>query len=282
MTRRLLLAAPALLQAQEPTELEPEFICPMDKDVRAKGPGKCPRCGMALVAGLPDPVEYPVELRISPRRLRPGAPAELRFRVLHPANRKPVARLVEMHEKLFHLFLISQDLTHFAHEHPDPQPDGSLTYRAVFPAPGAYRLVCDFFPEGGTPQLVTKTVIVPGTRPWVTALKPDTSPRQVNGVEFRLTTEPVTPLAGKKTFLFFELSGLSKLEPFLGSWAHMLLASADLIDLVHLHPVIAEGGPKMQFNVIFPRAGVHRVWIQVQDAGRVLTAAFDVPVKVLS
>lgn len=282
MTRRLLLSALPALYAQEPVEAEPEFLCPMDKDVRSKGPGKCPRCGMALVAGLPDPVEFPVQLLVSPRRPRVGAPVDLRFRVLHPVKRQPVSKLLVMHEKLFHLFLISQDLTYFAHEHPEPQPDGSLLYQATFPKPGTYRLVCDFFPEGGTPQLVTKTLIVPGTRAPVATLSPDTSPRRVDNVEFRLVTEPAEPLAGKKTLLFFELAGLRRLEPFLGSWAHMLIASADLLDLVHLHPVIAEGGPKMQFNVIFPRAGVHRVWIQIQDEGRVITAAFDVPVKVLS
>ena len=283
ITRRIFAAAfTAALPAQQPAGAEPEFVCPMDRDVRAKFPGKCPRCGMALVAGLPDPVEYPVELRVSPRRLRAGEPAELRFRVLDPKTRKPVPKLLEMHEKLFHLFLISQDLGFFAHEHPDLQPDGSLVYRAVFPQAGVYRLVCDFYPEGGTPQMVPKTVIVPGARPAVPQLPVDMRPRQVEGVQFTLATEPAEPLAGKKTLLFLELAGLRKLEPFLGSWAHMLVASADLIDLVHLHPVIAEGGPRMQFNVIFPRAGVHRVWLQAQDAGRVLTTSFDVPVKLLS
>jgi hypothetical protein len=275
------LGQAALLAAQEPGEGEPEFICPMDKDVRAKHPGKCPRCGMALVAGLPDPVEYPVALEVSPRRLRAGAPVEFRFRVLDPEKRRPVARLLEMHEKLFHLFVISQDMSYFAHEHPELQPDGSLTFRTVLPQAGAYRLVCDFFPEGGTPQLVTKTVLVPGAPLRTAALTADVAARRVEDVEFTLATDPVTPLAGKRSLLFFELAGLRKLEPFLGSWAHMLVASSDLLDLVHLHPVIAEGGPKMQFNVIFPRAGVYRVWLQVQDAGRVLTTSFDVPVKLL-
>jgi len=284
MTRRdwLWAAGTAAARAQEPSEAEPEFFCPMEKDVRSKTPGKCPRCGMALVANLPDPVEYPVDLRVSPRRLTPGAPVDLRFRVLDPLTRRPGPPLLVMHEKLFHLFVISQDLTYFAHEHPELQTDGSFRFRTALPKPGVYRLVCDFFPAGGTPQMVTKTLIVPGGRFAPAALAVDTRPRTVDGVEFRLATEPAEPLAGKKTLLFFEMAGLRRLEPFLGSWAHMLLASSDLIDLVHLHPVIAEGGPKMQFNVIFPRAGVHRVWVQVQDAGRVLTAGFDVPVRVLS
>src|SRR6185369_14562645 len=29
-----------------------EFVCPMDRDVRTLAPGKCPKCGMKLVAGL--------------------------------------------------------------------------------------------------------------------------------------------------------------------------------------------------------------------------------------
>ncbi len=47
-----------------------DFVCPMDKDVHSPVPGKCPRCGMKLVAGLADPVEYPVRMSVSPRLLR--------------------------------------------------------------------------------------------------------------------------------------------------------------------------------------------------------------------
>jgi hypothetical protein len=32
----------------------------------------------------------------------------------------------------------------------------------------------------------------------------------------------------------------------------MLAASKDLIDMIHAHPAWEEGGPKIQFNVIFP------------------------------
>jgi len=34
--------------ADPPVDLEREYTCPMDPDVRQKGPGACPRCGMAL------------------------------------------------------------------------------------------------------------------------------------------------------------------------------------------------------------------------------------------
>ena len=48
----------------------PGFICPMDKDVKSATVGKCPRCGMKLVANLPDPIEYLLDLRAT-RGTRP-------------------------------------------------------------------------------------------------------------------------------------------------------------------------------------------------------------------
>src|SRR5215469_4928998 len=45
------------------------YVCPMDPDVRSSKEGVCSRCGMKLVAGLPDPVEYQLELAVNPRRL---------------------------------------------------------------------------------------------------------------------------------------------------------------------------------------------------------------------
>ncbi|MEJ7609534.1 MAG: hypothetical protein WKF37_25490 [Bryobacteraceae bacterium] len=40
-----------------------------------------------------------------------------------------MTRFERIHEKLFHLFLVNQDLVTFAHEHPELQADGSFRYR---------------------------------------------------------------------------------------------------------------------------------------------------------
>jgi hypothetical protein len=71
------------------------------------------------------------------------------------------------------------------------------------------------------------------------------------------------------------------LEPYLGNWAHMLVASEDLIDLMHLHPFLATGDAHVQFKVIFPRSGLYRIWTQFQRQGEVNTVMFTVPVKSL-
>ena len=84
--------------------------------------------------------------------------------------------------------------------------------------------------------------------------------------------------AAQKTLIYFRLSPGDGLEKYIGAWAHMLTASDDLIDLIHTHPFIADGGPDMQFNVYFPRERMYRVWVQFQRKGVVNTARFDVPV----
>jgi hypothetical protein len=101
-------------------------------------------------------------------------------------------------------------------------------------------------------------------------------------MEVELTTEPPQPVAGMKTLLHFRVKPGDGLEKYLGAWGHMLVASDDLIDLIHTHPFIADGGPRIQFNVTFPRARVYRVWVQFQRKGVVNTAHFDVPVEELS
>src|ERR1043166_1797798 len=57
------------------------YMCPMDKDIRAHAPGKCPRCGMALVTSIPEPAEYHLDVTASPAPA-PGSPVRLTFEVI--------------------------------------------------------------------------------------------------------------------------------------------------------------------------------------------------------
>src|SRR5580658_9221107 len=270
----------ALLCAQQAIE----FVCPMDRDVRSKTPGKCPRCGMTLVANLPEPVEYPVELRVEPPQIPSGRPITLEFRIADPATGTPVNQFEIVHEKLFHLFIVSQDLQYFAHVH--PQFDGAVfRLETTLPKPGTYRLLADFYPTGGTPQLVPKTITTAGyTAPLeagVPRLASDLSPKQAENLVAELKLDPPQPIAGKKTMLFVHLTPAEGLEPYIGAWAHLLAVSDDLVDTIHDHPFIADGGPDMQFNIFFPREAVYRVWIQFQRKGVVNTVAFTIPVSAL-
>lgn len=264
--------SPAVLN--EPPEKPVEFICPMDADVRQKGPGKCPRCGMKLVAGLPDAVEYHLDIVSAPKRIQAGKPVKLTFSIANPKTGKPVRDFEVVHEKLFHLFILHQNLDLFAHEHPVKTSGPEFTFEYTFPKPGMYRILADYYPVGGTPQLTVKTLFV-GDGPGAPI------PISASNTKVQLSPEPEKPIAGLKTRLYFTLEPHAGLVPWLGAWGHVLVASRDLIDLIHTHPFIADGGEKMQFNVIFPRPVPHRVWMQFERQGVVNTSSFDVDVTAL-
>lgn len=252
----------------------PDFTCPMDPEVHAKLPGRCPRCGMNLVPNLPDALEFRLHLDVLPAAPRTTSTTALRLSVFHPQTNRRVTQFEEIHEKQMHLFLISEDRQYFAHEHPTPEPGGYFRFHTQLPLPGFYRVLTDFFPAGGTPQLLTAPLHVLGPP------QPFEKPATPN-LTVRLRTEPQKPIAGLKTMLFFELDPLEGLMPWLGAWGHLLSASADLLDLVHLHPAWEPYQNHVQFNVIFPRPGEYTLWAQFQRNGIVNTARFDLTAAAL-
>ena len=259
------------------------FVCPMDPDVRSETAGACSRCGMQLVLGLPVPVEYQVQLTTTPAAVRVGEPVQLSFEVIQPDSGSRQSEFEIVHEKLFHLFWVSHDLEVFRHEHPVLGDDGIFRIETVFDRPGVYRLMGDFYPSGGTPQMVPMTLTTAGFEEPLETLAPslaaDQEPKRGRNIKVSLRTEPAKPLAGLLTLLFFELNTARGLQKYLGAWAHMLAVKDDLITMMHGHPRIADGGKLIQMNVIFPEPGMYRVWVQVQRKGKVSTLPFTVDVS---
>jgi len=261
---------------------DPVYICPMDPNMRSNTPGKCPKCGMAMVAGIPDSAEFHLHVSATPSPIKAGKKEHIAFDIFDPWKNLPVSNFQVIHEKLFHAFFISDDLQFFVHDHPI-WDDGlkAFFYDIVFPKPGTYRVLGDFYPDGATPQLIANTLIVPGKSAPKVNLTRDYSSKKSENLQVDIMTVPPQPLAGQETQLRFRVNPGEGLEKYLGVWGHMLSASDDLIDLVHTHPFIADGGPDIQFNMVFARARMYRVWVQFQRNGVVNTAHFDIPVKPL-
>ncbi len=271
------VAAPAI-----PGAAPLDYVCPMDPDVRSDKPGKCPRCGMEFKLGIPDESEYRVELTVL-SGLRPGTPAQLRFRFRDEKTGATVRNFEIMHEKLFHLFVVSNDLKDFQHVHPVAQPDGTFTIEQLFPRSGLYRLVADVYPAGGTPQLLSRTLFVPSGPDGTVSLSEaklsrDEGIQHGANTDLQLLAEGLNPVAGTKTHLSFRFNTAEGMQMYLGAWAHMFIASDDTLDVIHEHPVIGTGGRDIQFDVIFPRARTYRVWIQFQRNNVVNTVAVNIPV----
>lgn len=281
------LPVQAFAQTQSSSPVQPkdtpppgDWQCLMDPDVRMDKPGLCPRCGMKLVLKVPDRVEFALEVSQSPDLLRPNSPIALTFHIVDPRTGTLVKHFAIVHEKLMHLFLVSENLEFFAHVHPVPQADGSFQLTVSLPLPGMYRMLADYYPSESVPQLSVDTLFVSGHAE-TPRLSADVAPCKSANLTASLQTDPPELIAGLQSRLLFTLEPYEGLEPYLGAWGHMLAASEDLVDLIHLHPFLVQGSSGIQFNAIFPRPGLYRIWTQFQRKGVVNTVVFTVPVKSL-
>jgi hypothetical protein len=203
-----------------------------------------------------------------------------------------VRDFAEMHERIFHLFVVSDDLADFDHVHPQPGTHGSLEVELTLRRAGRYQLLADFAPANATPQLLARTLYTAGgagdpasnRKP----LEPDTNPKAADGsiVELQLPGPGLIAGESQAFRLHFrdEKSGapLTDLEPYLGAPAHLLVVSGDLVDGLHSHPAVefsSANGPDVVFEAVFPKPAVYRMWVQFQRHSRVALAAFTVPVS---
>jgi hypothetical protein len=265
------------------------YWCPMHPEVRGKAGDTCPICRMALVpAAASDYHAYQLDVDIVPAAIRPGKHARVRFFVRDPHTAALVRRFEPVHERVFHLFIVSRDLEYFAHVHPVLHPNGALDVDIEVPRAGAYQLIADFVPFGGGPQLIQKSFVTAGYAGAVAAvpaLTADVADKIAGGSRVALTMPRA--IAGREGLITFDVSdrttgrAVDDLEPYLGATGHLLIASADLEIAAHSHPVAAisnAGGPTIVFQTLFPRAGIYRMWMQFQRRGEVFTVPFTVSI----
>jgi catechol 2,3-dioxygenase-like lactoylglutathione lyase family enzyme len=276
-----------MLEIARDTDRPDAFWCPMHPDVRSASPASCPLCSMALVP-IPPPTlgHYRLDVTQVPKRSRKGT-ERLRVAVRHPQSSALVTTFTEIHERLFHLFIVGRDLSHFEHVHPEKGREGFEI--AVDLAPGAYVLIADFVPSDGTPQLVQHAIVTPGYRGSAFApadLRMDIADKTVGGVRVSLAGYAE---AGKDSVLRFTLRDVTTgapvgdLEPYLGASGHLLAVNADLTHAIHGHPEEREqrdartaAGGEILFAPVLPQPGVYKLWVQFQRKGTVFTVPFAI------
>lgn len=267
-------------------DLPDRFWCAMHPDVRSPAAGACPICRMTLVP-IPAPKlgEYRVEFTSAAGRGGRGL-GSLRVRVSEPDSDRAVSSFVTVHDKPMHLFLVSRDLSYFAHVHPTPSGSGSFDIRVDAPA-GEYMALADFLPAGGTPQMIQRALVTPGFE-LVSGGAPVAAPSPnrvatTGDIHGSLTSSEL--VAGRAATLTVALTDarsgalLRDLEPFLAAPAHGFIASFDLTSAVHAHPRDRDTfGSEFSFDFLPPQSGLFKIWVQVQRRGKVETLPFVVRV----
>ena len=274
------------------------YICPMHPNEVKAEPGKCSICGMTLVAGDPmATADYPLTLTTEPRAVKPGQKTKFHIVIRHPLTGEPVTQYGEVHDRLFHFFIVSRDMTQFFHEHPVLEKDGSFTLEHTLPVAGQYMLFSDFMPVGGGPQLISTPLTTAGfdgdiASSWPN-LKPDTSlTKTANGVSAEMMIEPGKLIAGEEADIPIHFldekteEPVKNLQRYLGAFGHAMMLSEDMTEHVHAHPqemlegttITEGGGPDLVFHALFPKPGNYRIWLQFQRNNVLSTIPFTVRV----
>jgi hypothetical protein len=217
-----------------------------------------------------------------------------------------------VHEKQYHLFVISQDMEHFQHIHPEQLADGTWTLDVTLPKPGYYKVLSDFLPSGGSSQLIARPIVTAGyTGDLVedsAVLVPDVNgTKTVDDITASVSYDPPTFVAGLYGHLIFNLTDtttgrpITDLQTYLGAFGHTLIMSEDMVDYVHAHPldILANddddgvpqfvippgadleklrGGPQVIFDGLMPKPGRYRAWTQFRrnDKLHTFTSTFEV------
>jgi len=308
----LLIAASssmALLQTPAPEE-DTAWVCPMHGDYTLDVAGKCPRCGMDLVRAAPfDVRDYRLDFRTIPAVVKPGQKAKLLFRISHPGSGEAIKKFEVVHERQYHLFLISQDMEYFQHIHPEEQADGTWSIDVTLPKAGYYKVLSDFMPSGGASQFIARPLVTAGYAGDLEGdsahLVPDAvSSKTVDGMTATLAYDPATFSSGVYGHLNFHLTDaasgqpINDLQTYLGAFGHTLIMSEDMVDYVHSHPldILAKadddggppqfliapgadleklrGGPDVTFEGLMPKPGRYRAWTQFRRNDKIYTFAF--------
>lgn len=274
------------------------YICPMHPNEVKAEPGTCSICGMTLVAGDPmATADYTLRVTTEPRAVKAGQKTRFRFQVLHPLTGAPVPEFAEVHDRLFHLFIISRDMTHFFHEHPTREKDGTFVYEHVLPAAGHYMLFSDFMPIGGGPQMIATPLVTAGFEGDIMSSKANLTAdkswtRTANGVTVELQIEPSQLIAGEELDVPIHFTDTASGEPvknlqrYLGAFGHAMMLNEDMTEHVHAHPeemlegtdITSGGGPDLVFHALFPRPGHYRIWLQFLRNDKLSTVPFTVRV----
>jgi len=207
--------------------------------------------------------------------VEPGAPQPFAFRVLGPTG-ATVTEFEDRHERRMHLIVISNDLTAYAHLHPQLGDDGTWNVALPALAPGGYRVIADTVPVGGPDLALTVDLIVPGSATGSPLPEPSDS-TTVDGLDVSLDLAP-SPDGPTAELTVRRDGAVVEPDPYLGARGHLVAIDADDLAYLHVHP--ADGDGPVSFAIAEPTPGRYRLFFDFSVDGQVHTAAFTVDIAI--
>jgi hypothetical protein len=237
---------------------------------------------------------YNVNVQFDPATPQAGKPTSLSLVVTEQKVGEPIKQFDIIHDKLLHLIMVnSEDLSHFAHIHPELDKESGIFHIAhTFSKAGKYKMWIDTKPKGAIQILTAFAFNVEGqpVHSPVTIEHEQTRVKNMvaEGQSYQVTLncQPEKLVAGKNVKMTFEIKDakgkpINNLEPLMAAGGHCVIIGAGSHEFLHVHPAeevhdVASwrGGPSVSFLANFPKPGLYRAWGQFQHEGRLLTADF--------
>lgn len=216
-------------------------------------------------------------LRLAPlsTALTAGATTNWRFQIIG-CDGQPVRHFDRDNTKLLHLIVVRTDLTGYQHLHPTLASNGTFTIALRTPRPGTYRAIADFVIDGRKYVLGTN-LSAPGPVRSVPLPSPALE-GYTDGYAVELQ-RPAQLTAGQEAQLTFRISrngqAVDDLQPYLGSYGHLVALHAPELEYSHVHPNSADrANGAVTFDTELREPGSYRLFLQFQTQGRVHTVAF--------
>jgi hypothetical protein len=237
--------------AQHPGTPPPTFA---DDD----GPGEIGGSHGEATSGIGAVDRHVLSLVLEPAELEAGQRGEIAFRVLGPDG-EPRTRFELERTKQVDLILVSKDLRHFHHLH--PEVEGTMWRARVRPeVPGDYIVIVDV-KNHGRKQAVTGDLRVGGEERAMERPVPQARFRE----QHLVANQPLT--------LKFEAPGAT--EPYLGAAGHLVIIGERTLAYLHVDPHEGE----LAFDANFPQPGGYVMFLGYKRDGEVHWDRFAVTVS---
>jgi hypothetical protein len=216
-------------------------------------------------------------VRLAPlsHTLAAGASTTWRFRIIG-CDGSPIRHFDRDNTKLLHLIVVRTDLTGYQHVHPVLTSDGTFTIKLWTRRPGSYRAIADFVVEGRKYVLGT-SLTVPGPVQNV-PLPPPALEAFTGGYGVELQ-RPAQLIPGQEAQLTFRITQhgqpVADLQPYLGSYGHLVALHVPELSYSHVHPISEDRGHgAITFDTELPKRGSYRLFLQFRTRDQVHTVAF--------
>ncbi|MGI8544124.1 MAG: hypothetical protein ACR2MD_11710, partial [Aridibacter sp.] len=253
---------------------------------------------------------YTAELSISPDSIVSGQPVELKFLVKDPKG-ETFTDLEITHEKPIHLYVVSEDLSQFYHQHPTKNADSIFEDTFTFPNGGKYKIFVDYKPKNSKKLFDSYSLAVSGDARKNVEIIPDQKfEKTVEGL--RITMNADGDLVSNKelmlTFQVFDAAAnkpATDLQNYLGAKVHFVIISKDLKDFVHVHAMSKDNVKSEEHShgdnhtemhtdeklaginaesyvsamVTFPKAGIYKIFATFKHKDKLTIVPFIFEVK---